>query len=140
MNRQSLALMLGWAVLIGAAPAASDLPLRPLTVEDVGDDALRNAACYAHDGPHVLLVAAERNAVVNSDGDLRLLQRGSGPKPLARGARYMGSEFEITVSATGDVVPDSKAAGRVDGAAELRVSKKGVVSSSTARWNCRLQG
>lgn len=140
MKEQSLALIFGWAMLIGAAPAGLDLPLQPLTEADVGADGLKNAACYLHDGPNVLLVGAERNAVVNAEGDLRLLQRGSGPKPLARGARYVGSRFEITISPAGEVVRDPQITGRADERAEIRVTHKGVISSSSARWNCRLQG
>ena len=124
-----------WVLLPAAAPA---LPLQPLTEEDVGADALRNAACYAHDGPHVLLVAAERNAVVNSDGDLRLLQRNPDRGPVARGARYIGSRFEITVSPAGEAVSDPKVAGRGDGPAQISIAKAGVVSTATARWNCKI--
>jgi len=137
-KKLKLALLAAGAVLLGAAAPLADLPLLPLTEADVGAEALKSAACYAHDGANVLLVAAERNAVVNSDGDLRLLQRSPDDGPLTGGARYIGSRFVVTISPSGDVMPDSQLAGRGHGRAEIQVSKAGKISSATARWNCRL--
>ncbi|MGZ8345055.1 MAG: hypothetical protein ACXW27_15825 [Allosphingosinicella sp.] len=129
-----LALLALWALPAGAAAPCSNLPLQALTEADVGADALENAACYAHDGPAVLVLATNRNAVVSWNGDLLLLDRVDDGKPPHEGAKYAGSRFRILISpAQGDVV---SSAGRTDRPAHIRVVRKGAEDRLAARWSC----
>ena len=131
-----LALLALWAVPAGAAAPSSTVPLQALTEADVGADALKTAACYAHNGPAVLLVATKKNAVVNSDGDLRLLRRlGDGGFPDG-GARYGGMGFEVIISPAQGEPGDRDGNGRTNRSAEIRVVKGKSAGSITARWNC----
>jgi len=129
-----LALLALWAIPAGAAAPSSSVPLQALTEADVGADALKNAACYAHDGPAVLLVATRRNAVVNSDGDLLLLRRVDDGSPPHDGAKYAGNRFQIVISPTEGAGVDED--GRTNRSAHIRVVKKGHEGSVTARWSC----
>jgi hypothetical protein len=107
-----------------------------LTEADVGADALKNSACYAHNGPAVLLVATKRNALVNSDGDLLLLDRLDDDGFPSRGARYGSNSFKVVISpATGDV-DDVDSDGRTAQSAQISVRRHGTTSSITARWRC----
>ena len=85
--RSLLLLALG-APLAAAAASGTGIPLQALTEADVGVNALSNSACYAHDGPAVLIVANKKNAVVNAEGDLLLLERLDEAGFPAGGARY----------------------------------------------------
>lgn len=129
-----LALLALWAIPAGAAAPSSSVPLQALTEADVGADALKNAACYAHDGPAVLLVATRRNAIVNSDGDLLLLRRVDDGSPPHAGARYAGNRFQIVISPTEGAAVDAD--GRTNRPAHIRVVKKGAEGSVAARWSC----
>ena len=128
---RSLALLALWAIPAGAA--APSLPLQALTETDVGANALQAAACYAHDGPSVLLVASNRNAVANWQGDLLMLDRVDDGRPPYSGAKYAGNRFKIVISPEGEA---SSAGGRTDQPAELRIESKGRESRATARWTC----
>jgi hypothetical protein len=132
--RPLLLLAIG-VISAGAAAPSARVPLQALTEADVGADALANAACYVHDGPDVLLVAAKKNAVVNHDGDLLLLNRAGDSGFPSGGARYTGSEFEVVVSAADDSSA-IRQGGRTDRAAQVSVRAKGDRASMTARWSC----
>jgi len=131
-----LALLALWAIPAGAAAPSSSVPLQPLTEADVGADALKNSACYAHDGPAVLLVATKRNAIVNSDGDLLLLDRLDDDGFPATGARYGSNSFKVVVEPAPGPVDDTASSGRTHQSAQLSVRRKGNTSSITARWSC----
>jgi len=129
-----LALLALWAIPAGAAAPSSQLPLQALTEADVGADALETAACYAHDGPAVLLVATKRNAVVNSEGDLRMLRRAGNGSPPHQGAKYVGNRFQIVISPIEGEAVDAN--GRTDRPARISVVDKGIEGSINARWSC----
>jgi hypothetical protein len=131
-----LALLALAAIPAGAAASSSTAPLQALTEADVGADALKNAACYAHDGPAVLLVATKKNAVVNADGDLRLLQRSGGGGFPSGGARYRGTEFEVVISPTPGEDGDVSESGRRNQPAQVRIVQRGKAHSFDARWSC----
>ncbi len=131
-----LALLALWAIPAGAAAPNSSIPLQALTEADVGADALKNSACYAHDGPAVLLVATKRNAIVNSDGDLLLLDRLDDDGFPADGARYGSNSFKVVISPAQGPVDDTAESGRTQQSAQLSVRRKGNTSSITARWSC----
>ncbi|HEX9964007.1 MAG TPA: hypothetical protein VGB04_03385 [Allosphingosinicella sp.] len=129
-----LALLAILAVPAAAAMASTGVPLQALSEADVGADALKNAACYLYDGPSVLLVATKTNAVVNSDGDLRLLQRrGNDGSPIG-GARYGGMNLEIVISPA--AADDDGESGRSNRPAEVSVKSGKTRQSITARWSC----
>jgi hypothetical protein len=130
-----LALLALVAVPAGAA-APSSIPLQALTEADVGADALKNSACYAHDGPAVLLVATKRNAVVNAEGDLLLLDRLDDDGFPSRGARYGSNTFKVVISPASGGVDDVDPDGRTAQSAQISVRKGGNTSSITARWRC----
>jgi hypothetical protein len=132
--RSLLALAL-WAPLAAAAPG-SGLPLQALTEADVGADALQNSACYAHDGPAVLLVATKRNAIVNANGDLLLLDRLDDDGYPRDGARYGSNTFKVVISPAPGAADDSASDGRTARSAQISVRKRGTTSTITARWNC----
>jgi len=115
---------------------ASGIPLQALTEADVGADALKNSACYAHDGPAVLLVATKRNAVVNSDGDILLLDRLDDDGYPSGGARYGSNTFKITIAPAAGPVDDVASDGRTHQSAQISVRRRGATSSVTARWSC----
>ncbi|HEX8514355.1 MAG TPA: hypothetical protein VF688_14765 [Allosphingosinicella sp.] len=125
-----------WAPLAAAAASGSGLPLQALTEADVGADALQNSACYAHDGPAVLLVATRRNAIVNADGDLLLLDRLDDDGYPRGGARYGSNTFRIVISPAPGEVDDTASDGRTAQSAQISVRRRGSTSSITARWNC----
>jgi hypothetical protein len=128
-----LALMALWAVPAGAAATDPALPFNPLTEADVGANALATAACYAHDGPSVLLVATNRNAVVSWDGDLLLLDRIDDGAAPNEGAKYSGNRFRIVIAPEGAAVDSG---GRTDRPAQIRVVSKGKEGRRSARWSC----
>jgi hypothetical protein len=128
-----LALLALWAIPAGAAAPSSSVPLQALTEADVGANALETAACYAHDGPSVLLVATNRNAVVSWDGDLLLLDRVDDGSPPYEGAKYAGNRFRIIISPEDGVVT---AGGRTDRPAQIRIVGKGKEGHKAARWAC----
>lgn len=133
---RSLLLLALWALPAAAAAAVSSIPLQALTEGDVGADALKYSACYAHDGPAVLVVATRKNAIVNSDGDLLLLDRlddGGFPRD---GARYGSNMFKVVISPAPGPVDDSSADGRTAQSAQISVRRRGSISSINARWNC----
>jgi hypothetical protein len=132
---RSLPLLALWA-LPAAAAAASGIPLQALTEADVGADALRNSACYAHDGPSVLLVATRKNAVVNSEGDLLLLDRLDDDGFPAGGARYGSNTFKVVISPAPGGADDVASDGRTHQSAQISVRRRGSTSSITARWSC----
>ncbi len=133
--RSLLALAL-WAPLAAAAAPGSGLPLQALTEADVGSDALKNSACYAHDGPAVLLVATKKNAVVNAEGDLLLLDRLDDDGSPSKGARYGSNSFKVVVSPAPGPVDDVAPDGRTHQSAQISVRRGGATSSITARWSC----
>lgn len=133
---RSLQLLALLALPAAAAASASGIPLQALTEGDVGADALRNSACYAHDGPAVLLVATKKNAIVNSGGDLLLLDRLDDDGFPRDGARYGSNTFKIVISPAPGPVDDTAANGRTARSAQISVRKRGTVSSMTARWSC----
>jgi hypothetical protein len=135
---RNLALLALWALPAAAAAAAtgSGIPLQALTEADVGADALKNSACYAHDGPAVLLVATKRNAIVNSDGDLLLLDRLDDDGFPRNGARYGSNSFKVVISPAPGAVDDTSADGRTAQSAQISVRRRGTTSSITARWSC----
>jgi hypothetical protein len=132
--RPLLLLAIG-AISAGASAPSARVPLQALTEADVGADALTNAACYLHDGPAVLLVAAKKNAVVNHDGDLLLLQRAGDSGFPSGGARYTGTEFEVVVTPAEDSSATTQG-GRTDRAAQVSVRASGNRASMAARWSC----
>jgi hypothetical protein len=126
-----------WALPAAAfAATASGIPLQALTEADVGADALKNSACYAHDGPAVLLVATKKNAIVNAEGDLLLLDRLDDDGFPRGGARYGSNTFKVVISPAPGAVDDTAADGRTAQAAQISVRRKGTTSSITARWSC----
>ncbi len=131
---RSLALLALWA--LPAAAAEPGIPLQALTEADVGADALQNSACYAHDGPAVLVVAAKKNAVVNAGGDLLLLDRLDDDGFPSEGARYGSNSFKVVISPASGGVDDVAANGRTDRSAQISVRRRGSSSSITARWSC----
>jgi hypothetical protein len=132
---RSLALLALWALPAAAAAPGTGIPLQALTEADVGAGALENAACYAHDGPAVLVVATKRNAVVNAEGDLLLLDRlGDGGFP-GGGARYGSNSFKVVISPAPGAA-NVAANGRTDRPAQISVRKRGDSSSVTAQWSC----
>ena len=131
-----LALLALWALPVAAAAAGSGIPLQALTEADVGADALKTSACYVHDGPSVLLVATKRNAVVNAEGDLLLLDRLDDDGFPSGGARYGSNTFKVVISPAPGGVDDVASNGRTDQSAQISVRKKGNTSSITARWSC----
>lgn len=127
-------LLAGLSAILAAAAPPSEMPLRGLTEADVGADALANSACYAHVGQTVLAVATKRNAVVNSNGDLLLIDRLGGGT-LTDGARYGGTTLKIVISPLGA----SQAAGpggRIDRPATIRIVKGRATQSVEGHWNC----
>jgi hypothetical protein len=136
---RSLALL---AICTIAAPAAAaaawsaGVPLQALTEADVGADALKNSACYAHDGPAVLLVATKRNAVVNADGDLLLLDRLDDDGFPSDGARYGSNTLKVVIAPAAGPVDDVSVEGRTDQSAQISVRRHGSTTSITARWSC----
>jgi hypothetical protein len=133
---RSLSLLALWALPAAAVAAGSGIPLQALTEADVGPDALKNAACYAHDGPAVLLVASKRNAVVNADGDLLLLDRLDDDGFPSDGARYGSNTFKVVIAPAPGPVDDVAASGRTDQSAQISVRHRGTTKSITARWSC----
>ncbi|HEX8624023.1 MAG TPA: hypothetical protein VF782_02980 [Allosphingosinicella sp.] len=134
---RNLALLALWALPAAAAAAAgSGIPLQALTEADVGADALKNSACYAHDGPAVLLVATKRNAIVNADGDLLLLDRLDDDGFPRNGARYGSNSFKVVISPAPGGVDDTASDGRTAQSAQISVRRRGTTSSITARWSC----
>lgn len=126
-----------WALPAAAAAAtASGIPLQALTEADVGADALKNSACYAHDGPAVLLVATKRNAIVNAEGDLLLLDRLDDDGFPSDGARYGSNSFKVVIAPAPGPVDDVAENGRTDQSAQVSVRRRGNTSSITARWSC----
>lgn len=137
---RSLLLLALWAPLAAAAPPGSGVPLEALTEADVGADALKNSACYAHDGPSVLLVANKKNAVVNAEGDLLLLDRLDDDGSPSGGARYGSNSFKVVVSPAPGAVDDVAPDGRTHQSAQISVRRRGGTSSITARWSCAPRG
>jgi hypothetical protein len=133
--RSLLLLALG-APLAAAAVPGTGIPLQALTEADVGADALKNSVCYAHDGPAVLVVATKRNAVVNAEGDLLLLDRLDDDGSPRTGARYGSNTFKLFISPAPGAVDDVAPDGRTHQSAQISVRKRGNVSSITARWSC----
>ena len=131
-----LALAAFMALPAAAAVSATGIPLQALTEADVGADALKNSACYAHDGPAVLLVATKRNAIVNAEGDLLLLDRLDDDGFPRNGARYGNHSFTVVVSPAPGGVDDTAANGRTAQSAQISVRRRGSTSSITARWSC----
>ena len=131
-----LAFVALWALPAAAAAMATGVPLQALTEADVGADALKNSACYAHDGPAVLVVATRKNAVVNSDGDLLLLDRLDDDGYPNRGARYGSNTFKVVIAPAAGPVDDVAADGRTHQAAQISVRRRGATSTVTARWSC----
>ena len=126
-----------WAIPAAAATASGPaVPLQALTETDVGADALSNSACYAHDGPAVLVVASKRNAVVNSDGDLLLLDRLDDDGSPAGGARYGSNSFKLVISPASGTADDVASDGRTNRSAQISIRRRGADSSFTARWSC----
>lgn len=125
-----------WAFPAAAAAAASGIPLQALTEGEVGADALKNSACYAHDGPAVLVVATRKNAVVNAEGDLLLLDRLDDDGSPRGGARYGSNTFKVVISPAPGPVDDMASDGRTHQSAQISVRKRGSTSSITARWSC----
>ncbi len=129
-----------WALPAAAAVSATGIPLRALTEADVGADALRNSACYAHDGPAVLLVATRKNAIVNAEGDLLLLDRLDDDGFPKGGARYGSNGFKVVISPAPGALDDAAADGRTAHSAQISVRRRGSTSSITARWSCNASG
>jgi hypothetical protein len=137
---RSLSLLALWALPAAAVASGSGIPLQALTEADVGADALKNSACYAHDGPAVLLVATKKNAVVNAEGDLLLLDRLDDDGFPSGGARYGSNSFKVVISPAPGPVDDVTAEGRTDQSAQISVRRRGSTSSITARWTCNGTG
>ncbi|MEA3054493.1 MAG: hypothetical protein QOG72_3396 [Sphingomonadales bacterium] len=133
---RSLALLAIWAVSAAAAAPGPGVPLQALTEADVGAGALENSACYVHDGPAVLVVATVKNAVVNSDGDLLLLDRLDDDGFPSGGARYGSNTLKVVIAPAPGPVDDVAASGRTDQSAQISVRKRGSTKSITARWSC----
>jgi hypothetical protein len=125
-----------WALPVAAAASAAGIPLQALTEAEVGVDALKKSACYAHDGPAVLLVATKKNAIVNADGDLLLLDRLDDDGFPSGGARYGSNTLKVVISPAPGAVDDTAANGRTAQAAQISVRRRGNTSSITARWSC----
>jgi hypothetical protein len=123
------------ALSTGAAPG-SRAPLQALTEADVGADALKNAACYAHDGPAVLVVATKLNAIVNSSDGLLLLSRLDHRGFPSEGARYGSSSFEIVISPAGgppEAIGDGR---RTEQAAHIKIVRERKADSLEVGWIC----
>ncbi|HEX8309614.1 MAG TPA: hypothetical protein VF645_14475 [Allosphingosinicella sp.] len=133
---RSLLLLALWALPAAAAAPGSGTPLQALTEEDVGPDGLKNSACYAHDGPAVLVVATRKNAVVNAEGDLLLLDRLGDDGFPGGGARYGSNSFKLVISPAPGPVDDVAADGRTHQSAQISVRRRGTTSTVTARWSC----
>lgn len=133
---RSLLLLAVLAPFAAAAAPVSGLPLQALTESDVGAEALKNSACYAHDGPSVLLIASRKNAVVNAEGDLLLLDRLDDDGSPSKGARYGSNSFKVVVSPAAGPVDDVASNGRTQQSAQISVRRGGKTSSVTARWSC----
>lgn len=133
---RSIALLALWALPAAAATASGPVPLQALTETDVGADALGNSACYAHDGPAVLVVASKRNAVVNSDGDLLLLDRLDDDGSPVGGARYGSNSFKLVISPAPGAPDDVASDGRTHRSAQISIRRHGTTSNFTARWSC----
>ncbi|HEX8469076.1 MAG TPA: hypothetical protein VF620_14860 [Allosphingosinicella sp.] len=133
---RSLLLLAVLAPLAAAAAPGAAIPLQALTEADVGADALKNSACYAHDGPAVLLVATKKNAVVNAEGDLLLLDRLDDDGLPNGGARYGSNTLKVVISPAPGAVDDTAADGRTAQSAQISVRRRGSISSITARWSC----
>ncbi|MGA9583422.1 MAG: hypothetical protein WBR13_15790 [Allosphingosinicella sp.] len=131
--RACLALAL-WALLPAAATAA--VPLQALGEGDVGAEALENSACYAHDGPAVLVVATRKNAVVNSEGDLLLLERLGDDGAPGGGARYGSDRFEVVIAPSPGPAGPKASDGRTHQPARISVRTGKNVSNGTVRWAC----
>ncbi|MEO7177609.1 MAG: hypothetical protein ABIW83_02085 [Allosphingosinicella sp.] len=127
-------LILAAGALSAGAAAPGPVPLQALTEADVGANALASSACYVHSGSAVLVVATRKNAVVNSDGDLLMLDRSGSRGFPGGGARYRGNHLEVVI------VPGEAATaadgGRTDRAAQVSVATDGDTRSMTARWSC----
>ena len=136
---RSLALPALWALPAAAAAAGPGIPLQALTEADVGADGLRNSACYAHDGPAVLVVASKKNAVINAAGDLLLLQRLDDGSP-AGGARYGSNSFRLVISPAPGAAADVASDGRTHRPAQISITRRGTTSSYNARWSCTRSG
>ncbi|HYW15690.1 MAG TPA: hypothetical protein VE891_06005 [Allosphingosinicella sp.] len=132
---KTLALAALFAAAATAAPALA-IPLQALSEADVGADALRKAACYAHDGPAVLLLATKKNAIVNDEGDLRLLRRLGGRGLPDDGARYGGSGFEIRISPVPETAGRRDPSGRRTQPAKIRIVRGKSAEDFSARWSC----
>lgn len=133
---RSLALLALWALPAASAAAGPGIALQALTEADVGADGLRNSACYAHDGPSVLVVASKRNAVVNAEGDLLLLDRLDDDGSPAAGARYGSNSFKLVISPAPGVPDDVASDGRTHQSAQISIRRRGTISNFTARWSC----
>ncbi|HEX9947707.1 MAG TPA: hypothetical protein VGA98_09215 [Allosphingosinicella sp.] len=129
---------LALAALLAASAAAPALgmPLQALTEDDVGADALNKAACYAHDGPAVLVVATKKNAIVNDQGDLLMLRRLGRRGLPDGGARYGGTGLEIVISPATGEAGGREASGRSNQPARIRIVKGKSAQDIDARWSC----
>lgn len=134
--RSLLLLALGALPAAAAAASGAGIPLQALTEADVGAGALENSACYAHDGSAVLLVATKRNAIVNAEGDLLLLDRLDDDGFPSGGARYGSNTFRVVISPAPGAGDESAANGRTVKPAQISVRRRGTTSSITARWTC----
>jgi hypothetical protein len=132
---RTLALAALFSAASAAAPAVA-MPLQALGEADVGANALSKAACYAHDGPAVLLVASKKNALVNDEGDLRLLRRLGGGGIPSGGARYGGSGFEISILPTAGAAVRREDSGRRNLPARIRILRGKSAEDFNARWSC----
>ena len=134
MRHLALAALL--ALPAAAAVSATGIPLQALTEADVGADALKNSACYAHDGPAVLLVATKKNAIVNAEGDLLLLDRLDDDGFPRNGARYGSNTFKVVdlAGAGRSRRHDFGWADRPVGADQR--AQEGKYVEHHARWSC----
>lgn len=132
-----LLLLALWALPAAAAAfPASGVPLRALSEGEVGADALENSACYAHDGPAVLVVATRKNAVVNSEGDLLLLDRLGDDGFPGAGARYGSDRFQVVIEPVPGPAGARASDGRTHQPARISVRMGKNMSSSAVRWAC----
>lgn len=129
-----------WAFLPAAASAAaSGVPLQALSEGEVGAEALENSACYAHDGPAVLVVATRKNAVVNSGGDLLLLDRLGADGFPGPGARYGSDRFQVVIAPVPGPAGPRASDGRTHQQAQISVRTGKKLSNGTVRWACGSQ-
>jgi hypothetical protein len=77
-----------------------------------------------------------KNAVVNSDGDLLLLDRLDDDGFPSGGARYGSNSFKVVITPAPGPVDDVNVNGRTDQSAQISVRKRGSTRSMTARWSC----